>query len=199
MKIKSSIYQYFWIILLAFLAACGKKPLVLPTELPAPIVVSPTPTAEAIPTLIAPTLTPTQPIIFIKNTPDAIQVEKWKEYQTELAKVLLPFLQPETVLCEWEILGRVEQELYVWAVCQGMGSSVSVPVVIHLDADGTIRNVEFPKHWSQDIQVMFPAYVREKFDYYNFGRADELAKHIEWRRTHPEEPPLIVFSTTPTP
>jgi hypothetical protein len=43
---------------------------------------------------------PTIPII----TPDAIQLERWKEYQTELAKSILPYDPSPIVLCEWAIL-----------------------------------------------------------------------------------------------
>ena len=137
-------------------------------------------------------------------TPDAIQVERWKEYQTELAKSLLSFLPAEAVLCEWDILGQFDRGIYAWAVCEGTGGGtsapkISVPVVIYLEADGTVQNVEHPKHWIVDIQRMFPAEIQEKFDYYNFGRANELSQHIDWRRTHPEEPPLVILSATPTP
>lgn len=126
------------------------------------------------------------------------------EHQTELAKSLLSFLPPEAVLCEWDILGQFDQGIYAWTVYEGVGGGTSAPkisvsVVIHLEADGAIQNMEYPKHWSVDIRRMFPAEIQEKFDYYNFGRADELSQHINWRRTHPEEPPLIVFSATPTP
>ena len=132
-------------------------------------------------------------------TPDAIQVERWKEYENALAKSLLSFLPPEEVLCEWEILGRSEQEVYVWAVCNGGDSSGSVPVVIHLASNGDIQSVERIKNWSADIPRLFPAEVQEKFERYHFGRAGEMLEHAAWRRTHPGEPPLIVLSVTPTP
>jgi hypothetical protein len=61
-------------------------------------------------------------------TPDPVQVERWKEYQTELAKSLLSFLPPEEVLCEWEILGRSDQKVYVWAVCTSIISSGTSPI-----------------------------------------------------------------------
>jgi len=137
-------------------------------------------------------------------------VEKWKEYQTELAKVVLsetgsveyPFY--EIALCEWDILGRSGQEVYVWAVCSAPSSGGETPAVIHLKADGSIEYVEVPGHGSTmetNIQKMFPADVRAKFDlYYSssfYGRTRDLMDHLQYRQTHPEEPPLIVLSATP--
>jgi len=142
-------------------------------------------------------------------TPDPVQVERWKEYQTALAKTILPFVFPEHVLCEWDILGRSDsgREIYVWTLCASVGPSgisiaASVPALVHLERNGAIHSVEIPGDgtmYAQDIVRMFPAEVRDKFDLYNSGRAGEFEKHLEWRRTHPEEPPLIVLNTTPTP
>lgn len=136
-------------------------------------------------------------------------MERWKEYENELAKTILPFVHPENVLCEWDILGRSEsgREVYVWALCAGAGpsgisSAASVPALIHLERNGAIHSVEIPGDgtaYAQDIVRMFPAEVRDKFDLYNSGRAGEFEEHIESRRTHPEEPPLIILSATPTP
>ena len=133
-------------------------------------------------------------------TPDGIQVQRWKEYQTALAKKIHAYLPPEEVLYEWEILGRSGNDVYVWAVCSGKDSGGSLPAVIHLENDGTVLSVEKAgSNWSADIVRLFPPNVREKFAHYNSGRAGEMQEHIEWRRTHPEEPPLIVLSATPIP
>jgi len=200
MMMKPIRRQYFWIVLLAFLAACGKQTVALPTATPIPTVVSPTPipTATLIPVTVTPSPLPTQPIIPV-ITPDAIQVERWKEYQTALAKNVLAHLPPEEVLCEWEILGRSGNDVYVWAVCKGKLSSASLPAIIHLDSEGAVLSVERATNWSRDIPRLFPPDVREKFAHYQAGRAGELIEHIEWRRTHPEEPPLIVLLATPIP
>jgi hypothetical protein len=156
-----------------------------------------TPTAKVI-TTVTPSPMPAQPT-FAAITPDAIQVEGWKEYQSALAKSF-SFSQSEFALCEWDILGQTNQEIYVWVVCENLGeSSVSAPAVIHLGADGSIQNVENPKHWNTDIPRMFPTDIQEKFDYYRFGRANGLTAHIAWRRMHPGEPPLIVLSATLAP
>jgi hypothetical protein len=126
-------------------------------------------------------------------------VERWKDYENALARSLLSFLSSEEVLCEWEVLGEYAQEVYVWAVCSGGESSRSVPAVIHLETDGNIQSVERPKNWSADIPRLFPADIQAKFEIYQLGKAKEMSEHIGWRRTHPEEPPLIVLSTTPMP
>src|SRR5436190_7490801 len=62
---------------------------------------------------ITPSPLPLQPILPI-FTPDPVQMEQWKEYQTALAKTILSFVYPEHVLCEWDILGRSEsgREIY---------------------------------------------------------------------------------------
>lgn len=189
-----------FVILLTTLSACRQQAVALPTETPVPTVVSPTPvpTATFIPVAIAPTITPTRPGETL-ITPDGIQVERWKEYQTALAKKVHAHLPPEEVLCEWEILGRSGNDLYVWAVCKGKVSSTSVPAVIHLESEGVVLSVERATNWSADIPGLFPPEVREKFSHYQAGRAGELIAHIEWRRTHPGEPPLIILSATPIP
>jgi hypothetical protein len=167
---------------------------VIATVTPSPTI---TPTAEVI-TAVTPSPMPAQPT-FAAITPDAIQVERWKEYQSALAKSF-SFSQSELALCEWDFLGQTNQEVYVWAVCENLGGSgVSAPAVIHLGADGSVQNVENPKHWNSDFPRMFPTDIQEKFDYYHFGRANELSTHIAWRRMHPEEPPWIVLLATPMP
>lgn len=164
---------------------------------------SPPPTVA----IVTPSPLPTQPVIPV-ITPDAVQVERWKEYEDELAKSL-GFL-PHEALCEWDILGTSEQVLYIWVVCESIipfgttntgakYSSSSTPALIHIEEDSSVHSVEIPAPGISDYQRMFPTYVQEKFEFYRFGRAKELSNHIEWRRTHPEEPPLIVLLATSSP
>jgi hypothetical protein len=197
--------RYFWIILLAFLAACGKQSIAPPTKTPVPTDVSPVPTSteDIIFTLIAPTPLPTQPIIPV-ITPDSNQVERWKEYETALAKSIYPSLTPEISLCEWDILGSSDQEVYVWVTCDvlGGGRGADAPAVIYLNADGSIQNVKIPGSGSDyvsDILKMFPIDIQENYDLFNYGRAKILSEHLDWRQTHPEVPPLIILSATPVP
>lgn len=179
----------------------------LPTATPPPPTV--TPTATAVVFLSTPP--PTQPPVPIL-TPDAIQVERWQEYQTELIKAVLSGYDPvfyQYALCEWDILGRSGQEVYVWAWCATRGEGGGDrPAVIHLDTNGAIQKVTVPainnSTWVSQIQAMFPEDVREKLDLYYFnvcvycGRPEELRIHLNYRKTHPEEPPLVVLLAMPT-
>ncbi|MEK6752198.1 MAG: hypothetical protein AABZ00_08015 [Chloroflexota bacterium] len=202
--------RYFWIVILLFSTACGGQAGALPADTTVPVVVSPNPipTFTLIPVIVTPSPLPTQPPIPI-ITPDTTQVERWKEYETALAAGLL--FPPKEFLCEWDILGMSEQVLYVWVVCESITPfsvtktgrniylSSSTPALIHLGKDGVIQNVEVPGPGISDYQRMFPVYIQGKFEAYRFGKAKELSNHIEWRRFHPEEPPLNVLSAIPTP
>jgi hypothetical protein len=214
MGIKPAPRQYHWMVIFAFLVACGKQAAVAP-ETPVPTTVLPTSTPATIfiPAIIPPSPLPTEPTIPVL-TPDAIQVERWREYQTELAKLVLaqhssqeiPF--DETALCEWDILGRSDQEVYVWAMCSTPDSGRTKPAVIHLGLNGSIQKVEVPFHgsaWESTIQKLFPADLKEKIDAYfyslssNSGRAEELRMHLLNRSTHPDVPPLTILAAMPTP
>jgi len=140
-------------------------------------------------------------------TPNPIQVERWKEYQTALAESMLSSVPSETVLCEWDILGQLDQDLYVWAVCGRLGGGrwASRPVVIHLGTNGDIQNVKvvpgIGTEYISNIHEIFPASVQEKIldDQTSSTIYRRLSDHLNWRQTHPEEPPLIVLSSTPIP
>lgn len=186
-------------LLATILASCALTPreAFAPMATSTPSLLTPTATLEVMFTS-TPSPMPAQPTIAVL-TPDSAQLERWKEYQSALAKSF-SFSQSELTLCEWDILGQTNQKVYVWAVCEGQGgSSVSAPAVIHLGTNGAIQYVENPRHWSSDLPKMFPTDIQQKFDYYHFGRAKELLAHIAWRRMHPDEPPLIVLSATPAP
>jgi hypothetical protein len=200
---KKVVKQYFWMIFIAILAACGNIPLELtamplPTITSTPLLPTPTSTLEVISVTVTPSPLPTQPIVAL--TPDAIQVKRWKEYEAALAKTVFRPDSPEHALCEWEILGRSDQEVYVWAVCNYFQSNGSLPAVIYLDADGAILSVvitsNIPMTYSEAINKLFPIDVREKFRSIDVS---EMLTHLEWRQTHPEVPPLIVLSATPMP
>jgi hypothetical protein len=210
MKIKTSLALLFF-----FLTACAPALTPTPTETLVPTVVPPTFTPTVNTIYPAPTLYPTQhppPIL----TPDAFQVERWKEYQTELAKALFVYdpnfpqlhygpAVSKDAICEWDILGRSGQEVYVWAMCSAPHAVDRRPAVIHLKLDGTIQKVEVPFHdstWESTIQKLFPTDVQKKIDEYFYpmysGRAEELRIHLLYRRTHPDVPPLIILSAMPT-
>ncbi len=201
--------------LIALLATILTSCALAPTEIPTPKMTS---------TPVPPTSTATLPVVFTMTpspmpaqptiaviTPDAIQVETWEEYQAELAKAITcesghDCPDYEHALCEWDILGQSGQEVYVWAMCETLHAGDRKPAVIHLAADRSIRNVEVPirgSSWDSDILRLFPADVRKKLDLYYLlscpycGRPETLRMHLQYRQTHPEEPPLIVLSATP--
>ena len=207
---KTTLYRYFCIVLITFLVACGRQTVVLPTETFISTAISPTPlpTSTLIPATIIPTPLPTEPV-FPVITPDPIQVERWKEYEDALAKAFFKsYLQPDQVVCEWVILGRTDQEVYVWAYCSGIytaaPSAGSIPAVIHLEKDGSVQNAEIPGSgtaYGTDIRRMFPSDLQQRiFDHsISFQGIDD---RMRWRRGRPEEPPLIILnslSTQPTP
>ena len=187
MKLNSSLYLL--IVVFASLTACQNQGVMQPasTSFPMPVLPTPTLTIEPSPEVVVPTSMPTR-LGAVLITPEAIQVEKWKEYQTALAKNVLADLPLEEVLCEWDILGRSGSDVYVWAVCRGKVGGGSVPAILHLGTGGDIQSVERAINWSADIPRLFPPDVREKFPLYPSGRAKELREHIEWRRTHPDAP-----------
>ncbi len=140
-----------------------------------------------------------------KATPTPIpakadQIERWKEYQSALAGKLLPQSAVDDVLCEWQILGQAQQDIYVWAVCsetqpmleisQYFFRTASVPAVIHLGADNAIQSVEIPAYGStylDDLRKLFPLDVQK-----NRPDLGALEAHLDLRRTSPEKAPLIV-------
>jgi len=176
MTTKLNPQRFFWMVFVALLVACtpaqpnmtdiqstafaaaytgvALTQTALPTATPPP----PTDTPTATGGVILPTPPPTRPPFTPIMTPDAIQMEQWREYQTELAKTLFsqdPYLayDPEkykTALCEWDILGRSGEEVYTWAVCgPALSRDLSrSPAVIYLKPDGSIREVKVP-----DVEV----------------------------------------------
>ncbi len=165
----------------------------------------PTTTATLTPTalFVLPTPSPTStPWQYIFPTPNAIQVKKWKEYQTELANVLLPSLPPEKVLCEWEIIGQNENAIYIWAACDAIkrGSMVSRPALVNLNPDGTIQSVEVSDINSGGNE-MFPEDIQVILNHYPYEEKIQLLIHLDYRQTYPQAPipPLNIRAVDPTP
>lgn len=219
----------FYVAILVLLAACAPAQPNIPeiqTQAVAMAKTSIALTQTALPT-IAPTLTfvyptpspfSTEPPLLLL-TPDAIQVERWKEYQRELAKVVISS-NPESgndpaiykdALCEWDILGQSDDEIYVYAVCASFNyhAGMRSPAIIYINPDGSIRKVTVPGYKGMNYDLdPFPINVQEKLCFYNFNqcnesirshlRLDALYAHLEYRKYHPEEPPLVVLSALPT-
>lgn len=209
----------FWIIFLVLLVACGKQSTTLPPATAVPIVVSPTmiPTSTFVPVTILATPLPTLPIIPL-ITPDSIEIQRWQEYEDALAATFFKTsILTAEVVCDWEILGRGNQEVYVYADCAGIYSAApyrgSIPAVIHIRADGSVINAEIPgggSSYGTDIRRMFPPEAQERIfvqpnDYIGsdaYWRAIERSDRLRWRRGHPDDPPWIVLKAlpvTPTP
>jgi hypothetical protein len=188
------------VMLVMFLAgACGP---ILPeqgsnataTSAPTFTPVPPTVTREFVYVTDIPTPLPTpQPPSIL--TPDAIQVERWKDYQIELAKVLFAFdpdhpegYDPDAykdAFCEWDILGQSGQELYLWADCNSANGLVleSNPAVIYIERDGSIRAVNVVRA-KPDPRTQFAVYDLHLFPmsvqeilclYYFFGTVPQCS------------------------
>lgn len=177
---------FIFVLLSLLLAACvpATTPSASPTSTitatatPPPVETShtPTATASAIPSP-SPQMSPSPwPTIRVVMTPDAVQVERWKEYEEALAIALFPPKHnpqsPSGFLCEWEFLGRADQEVYVWAECMSIFSpgndgfpyDATTPAVIHIGADGAVQSVEIPGlPYDAEIRRMFPPNVQERY------------------------------------
>ncbi len=170
------------------LASCLPASTQAPTEINASTsltrlaITSQTPPNEAAPGIVA-------------TSTLATKIERWQVYENELAAIFLPLpYLPGKGLCEWEILGQSEREVFVWAICQVAssteGAAMSAPAVISLAEDGCIKNVKVPRDGSQyanDIRNMFPNDLQEKILSFN---SDKMWSHLQRRQINPE-PPLI--------
>jgi len=202
------------LLLAVILASCApvSTETPVPTVTFTPILSTPVSTSTFTPIPVTASPLPTQPTIAV-ITPELAQLERWKEYENALAMALFPSssTSPNSgkFLCEWEILGQSDYEVYVWAVCtsafpvgnSGLFYNGEMPAVIHLGTDGAVQSVETPgagAHYARDIRKMFPSDVQERI-FSNLIDYRRLSGHLRWRREHPEEPPLIVLSATPIP
>lgn len=163
-------------------------------------------------------------------------MERWQEYQKELAKALFSFdpehpegYSPEVykdALCEWDILGRSNEEVYVFAVCISNDSLwlPANPAIIYLKSDSSVREVvsvraSIDRRTQLEIYDLrlYPIDVQKKLCLYYFGwaqcdaiipgyfsprslqpRENELILHLKYRRSHAEESPLVILLTIPT-
>jgi hypothetical protein len=124
-------------------------------------------------------------------------------YENALARAFLSSPDvPVKGLCEWEILGQKEREVYVWAMCQvadsAEGEAMSAPAVITLAENGGIEKVTVPgdgSQYAEDIRNMFPVELQEKMLSQSISSTDEMWAHIQLRHNNPE-PPLIAGSET---
>ena len=67
--------------------------------------------------------------------------------------------------CEFEVWGREENTLFVWALCEARsGTAASVPAVIGIKNDKAI-GVKIPRdggNYAQDVKALFPEVVQRR-------------------------------------
>jgi hypothetical protein len=138
---------------------------------------------------------------------DLTRAPLWRKYEYALAAAMLgPDSYPSRTLgnslCEWEIYGRTQDKVYVYALCQDatsdQGSAASAPAVVHLNPDGSIGPVDLPQdgsNYGPSIQAMFPRDLWDKVMHgtptFTFD-AQAAMEHIVSRRPYPGTPPKIV-------
>lgn len=150
---------------------------------------------EEPPWIVLPWL-PAQPTpkVMPMNTPDSAQVEKWLAYETALATAF-SYLSPAQVICEWEVLGRRENEIYVWAVCGAiMDNRVGLEGLAVIYAGGPV-----PTALRSDDPARYPSTVLERY-FNGLIHFQELVDHLRSRQGHVlAEPPLIILNAKRTP
>ena len=132
--------------------------------------------------------------------PTQTSTPRWMEYERALSKAVV---NTSDGLCEWEILGKSELKVYVWAECrvrEPIGSAGSVPAVIQLAKNGEIEEVIIPRDgmdYSIDVQALFPYEIQEKVFNPTFD-GPTAEEHID-ERLKTNGPPLIVIDGIPLP
>jgi hypothetical protein len=141
------------------------------------------------------TLTPVPSTVTPAPTSTVI-TERWMVYEQALANKILNGIKG---ICEWDIIGQRDREVYVWAICQvtnnTTGSAASVPAVLFFGSGGSIEKVQIPGNGTQygvDIRKMFPQELQEQV-FLGPMNVDQMWSHIKLRQKNPE-PPLIVIS-----
>ena len=134
------------------------------------------------------------PTVMPMNTPDPAQVEKWLAYETVLASQF-SYLPPEQVICEWEVLGRRENEIYVWAVCGAiMDNRIGLEGLAVIYVGG-----EIPNALRSDNPAMYPEDVLERY-FSGSIHFQELVDHLRQRQRHVlAQPPLIILNAKTPP
>jgi len=127
-------------------------------------------------------------------TPEQTSPQVWTDAESALSTSLLGI---STGKCEWQMLGWMDRERYVWAVCTdgpGIDSrGASGALVVTLNPDNTVRSVTQPESgasYEPSLQKLFPPLVRAKiltpdFDMYTF------VTRLEERWQTQNLPPLV--------
>lgn len=132
--------------------------------------------------------------------PTQTPIPRWVEYERALSKAVV---HTDDGLCEWEILGKSGNEVYVWAECKVrelIGTASSVPAVIRLGENGEIENITIPRDGNLyviDVNYLFPIEIQDMISHPTFdGPAAE--KHID-ERLITDGPPIIVIDSVQLP
>ncbi len=145
--------------------------------------------------LLSPTIT-SEPSI----APTITSLPRWWIYETALSQAIL---QKPDGLCEWLILGKSNNEVYVLTECKArgpIGTAGYAPAVIYLAGNGEIDKVAIPRdspYYNSDIRSLFPSDLWDKIFGFSLD-GDQAEKHIDERMTS-NGPPLIALSGTPLP
>ncbi len=181
---KSKIFGL--LILFMVLSACVPERTTTSTN----TVIPPT---ETLISSILPTIT-TVPTPF-PDTP------RWVLYERALSHIFLgppektlPDMSVDHGLCEWEIWGQKENEIYVYALCQAnneIGTATSAPAVIRLGEGGAILEIEMPDEGFGNLKELFPKEILARI-LNNESIADAAWDRIQMRRKDNSIVPLIV-------
>ncbi len=168
------------LILFSLLAGCATKQMA-----------SPSPTMAVSPTLTQTVPTPTE------SKP--ITSPEWGGVESSLSKAML--VGQENGKCEWEVLGWMNQEVYVWAFCLGgpgeHSIGMSAPAVLHIQQDHSIQNIDLPDDGSGypiSIRRLFPPSIQERVFKHDFD-VEAAKTHLATRWKDPSLAPAIYIQT----
>ena len=189
MKLFKKFYNLFLVpvALLWMLTACGTLPDNQLTSTPSRSAPQPPTSRPVLPT-------PSQTVLAgLTATPTLMLPDD----EQALAKAAFP--SGDRVLCNWQILGKNEQELYAWVFCQMVApphGTTSAPVVIKLNANGHYGQVILYEDEASTLEL-FPAVVRKRVLDQDFD-FNSLNKRMNERLATPSLPPLIITAVSYT-
>ena len=110
------------------------------------------------------------------DVPNPTSLPRWMIYEKALSSAIV---KTDDGLCEWEILGKAGNEVYVWALCKvrdPIGTAGSVPAVIQFGKNGEIEKIVFPRdgaNYPKDIRELFPLDIQEEIFSLKFSSINE--------------------------
>jgi hypothetical protein len=147
----------------------------------------------------------TQDWAFPSITPEPAELENWQEYEGVLGNAIYERVPTKEIFCEWQIMGRAEDEVYVWVACSGFRSldskltTITRCAVVYYGAEGEVQSAmtgeNIPGSPAESCRKLFPPGIYERCVH---TPSDRMWEHLESRREKPE-PPLIVLDATPMP